>query len=101
MAIRLETSINRYRGLSTDAKPGRDAEDAGGLQTPPVGSVFTETDTGARFIWPGSWPWVRQKQTIEAYLALLIDTNAQILETLNAIYRGHAQYLWEDEAPPE
>lgn len=101
MAVRRETTIHRFRGLSTDEKPGRRQEDGSPVQIPPMGSVFVEVDTGARYVWTGSWPWVRQEQTIEMFLAELIDTNAQILETLAAIQRGHEMYLWEDPAPPE
>ena len=46
--VRLEGAINRYLGLSTDAKPVGDV--ANGEVIPP-GSSFMETDTGriARF----------------------------------------------------
>ncbi len=101
MAIQLETSTKRFRGLSTDEKPGHSAELVGGkLQTPPVGSIFTEVDTGKRYYWIGSWPWVQQKQTIETILVELIDVNSQILETLQSIQRGHEEYAWENEVEP-
>lgn len=104
MAIQLETSIKRFRGLSTDLKPGHDR---GGraitepVQTIPSGSVFTETDTGKRFIWRGSWPWVRQEQTIEGLLEQLIEVNVQMLKRLSATHRGHEEYLWGNEVEPE
>ena len=102
MAVQLETSIKRFRGLSTDTKPGHDCDEIGNaLQTPPVGSVFVETDTGARFVWTGSWPWTRQEQTIEATLATLIEVNRQMLDMLGAIKRGHEKYLWEEEVELE
>lgn len=102
MAVQLETTIKRFRGLSTDTKPGHDRDAIGEpLQTPPAGSVFTETDTGKRFIWRGSWPWVRQEQTIEALLSELIEVNLRIHETLSATQRGHEEYSWGEEVEPE
>ncbi|KKL11202.1 hypothetical protein LCGC14_2548190 [marine sediment metagenome] len=102
MTVQLETNIKRFRGLSTDVKPGHDRDQIGdALQTPPVGSVFTETETGRRFIWRGSWPWVRQEQTIEAILERLIEVNSRILATLVATQRGHVQYSWGNEVEPE
>lgn len=104
MAVQLETSNKRYRGLSTDLKPGHDRDGRAKtepVQTIPVGSVFTETDTGKRFIWRGSWPWVRQEQTIEEILERLIEVNSQILQTLSATQRGHEEYLWENEVESE
>jgi len=100
--VQLEAHTVRYRGLSTDLKPGHSREPEGGpIQRPPVGSVFTETDTGKRYIWTGSWPWVRQEQTVEALLVELIETNLRILEVLAATQRGHEEYAWGQEAPPE
>lgn len=103
MAVQLETTIQRFRGLSADIKPGRDLPlDAADeiFETPPVGSIFTEVDTGARFVWTGSWPWVRQDQTIEPLLNRLIEVNSQMLQTLAAIQRGHEEHLWENEVEP-
>jgi len=98
MGVQLETNTKRFRGLSTDTKPGRDAEAIGQLiQRPPVGSVFTETDTGERYIWNGTWPWVRQEQTVETMLEELIEVNQQILARLDATHRGHEEYLWEED----
>ena len=101
MAVTLETSIQRFRGLSTDEKPGRTKDAEGPINKIPSGSVFVETDTGARYIWRGSWPWVRQEQTIEPLLEQWIDVNTQVLETLKATHRGHETYLWEDEVNPD
>ena len=102
MAVQLETTTQRFRGLSTDVKPALYSKEVGEkLSPPPIGSVFTETDTGRRFVWTGSWPWVRQEQTIETLLSDLIDVNLQILETLSATQRGHEEYLWENEVLPE
>ena len=94
MAVQLESSIKRYRGLSTDQKPGHDIDVIGDkLQTPPVGSTFTETDTGKRFIWTGSWPWTRQEQTIETILMELIEVNSQILSRLEFMSQGYSEFL--------
>ena len=102
MAVTLETSIQRFRGLSTDEKPGRTRGTADGpINQIPVGSVFVETDTGARYVWRGSWPWVRQEQTIEPLLERLIDVQTQVLETLRATQRGHVEWLWEKPVSPE
>ena len=103
MSVHLETgATKRYRELSTDEKPGRKANVIGDLlQTPPVGSVFTETDTGARYIWQGDWPWVRQEQTVETLLFELTETSRAVLAELQAIRRGHEEFAWENLAPPE
>ena len=98
MAIQLEAATKRWRGLSTDEKPQPYREDRdSGLLSPPVGSVFVETDTGRRFVWAGQWE--RQEQTIEAILEDLISVNHQVLGELCRIRRGHAEHLWEEEAP--
>ncbi len=99
MAVQLETNIKRFRGLSTDIKPGHVSfgEDI----EMPNGSVFTEIDTGARFVWPGSWPWVRQEQTIEPLLIEMISVMSQILRTLEAMHRGHEEHLWEENVEVE
>ncbi|HUX15241.1 MAG TPA: hypothetical protein VMW52_02145 [Phycisphaerae bacterium] len=102
MAVQLEAHTLRWRGLSTDRKPGVYREPEGGeIQRPPVGSVFTEIDTGKRYVWTGSGAWERQEQTVEALLERLIETNLQILKRLAATQRGHEEYLWGQEAPPE
>ena len=92
MAVALETTIKRYRGLSTDQKPGRfDVSEVG-----PVGSTFTEIDTGARFVWGGAWPWLRQEQTIETLLNELTEVNREMLAYLKAIHGGHEEHLWDE-----
>ena len=104
MAIQLETSNKRFRGLSSDLKPGHDRDGRSKsepAQTIPVGSVFTETDTGKRFVWQGSWPWVRQEQTIEDLLERLIEVNVQVLGQLSTTHRGHEEYLRENDVEPE
>jgi len=102
MAVSLERKSNRYRGLSTDAKPGVDREEVGApVQRPPVGSVFTETDTGDRFVWTSSGEWARQEQTIEDLFERLIEVNVQILAKLSDTHRGHEEYLWNEPVEPE
>ena len=99
MAVTLETgAIKRFRGLSTDEKPGRVALAVGDpVGEIPVGSVFTEIDTGARFVWGGSWPWVRQEQTIEALLNDLAEIGRETLAYIKAIHKGHEDHSWEEE----
>lgn len=102
MAVRLEATIKRFRGLSTDQKPGIETEEVGDeLQSPPTGSVFTEDDTGERYVWNGSWPWVRMEQTVEALLNELIGVERDILAELQAHQRGHQEYVWGKPAPEE
>jgi len=91
-------AIHRYRGPSTAPKPGvRADEETGTIQLPPVGSTFTETDTGRRFIWTREGQWERQEQTVETLLADLLDVNERILARLDATHRGHEEHLWEEE----
>ena len=49
MAVRLETTIQRWEGLSTDTKPAGDVRQ---------GSTFHEIDTGQKFIFQVS-DWIR------------------------------------------
>ena len=44
MAVKLMGNIHNFIGLSSDTKPTT------GI---PVGSTFTELDTGAKFVWEG------------------------------------------------
>lgn len=102
MAVVLETTHKRFRGLSTDQKPGRFPLEAGDpVGEIPVGSVFTEEDTGARYIWTGSWPWVRQEQTIEPLLAELIAVGKRLVAVAEATHRGHEEHGWERDVPIE
>ena len=102
MAIQLEKHVNRYRGLSTDQKPGRfrgpDGNKPSGI---PVGSVFTETDTGKRFVWTVSKEWARQEQTVETLLGDLVDINSKILDELKITRAGHQEFSWGDELDVE
>ena len=74
MTVTLEAgAIKRFRGLSTDEKPG--VGEAFG-----VGSTFTELDTGDRYIWRGKGePWALQTQTIETMFADLMVINEEML----------------------
>lgn len=80
MAVRLEGSIKRWVGLSTDDKPTL------GLQTDgrtvvandmPAGSSFLETDTGLIYRWNGVDAWTLPGQEADEQLyvlqALLIE----------------------------
>ena len=50
MAVRLESTIKRYIGLSTDRKPYTFPLETG-EEKPPEGSSFLEADTGDVFRW--------------------------------------------------
>ena len=92
MAVTIEGSIQRFRGLSTDTKPEEDVK---------TGSVFTEVDTGARYVWTGSRPWIRQEQTIEALLNALLEVEEEILAVLKATHHGNEEHIWEEEVEIE
>ena len=66
MAVKLETTIKRYIGLSTDEKP-TDAQ--------PFGSSFLESDTGR--IWRyGTEGWalpIQEDEQVELLSALLVE----------------------------
>ena len=97
MAVTYENSIKRYRGLSTDQKPGV-FPDARGEETqrPYEGSTFTEIDTGARFIF-FSGQWTRQPQTLETLLLESIELQREILSVLKETKLGHELYQWEEQ----
>lgn len=97
MAVTYENSIKRYRGLSTDQKPGV-FPDAVGLETqrPPDGSTFTEIDTGRRHVYH-SGEWKLQPQTIEALLLESIELQREILAQLKSTHLGHELHLWSTE----
>ena len=95
MAVTLEATIKRFRGLSTDQKPGHFAPACEVLQAVPVGSVFTEIDTGQRYVWGGAWPWVRQEQTIDARFDDLYSVLHELLNVAKATRRGNEAHLWD------
>jgi len=97
MAVKLEaSSIKRFRGLSIDEKPGRPVETASAdgiaidIESFGVGSEFIEDDTGHRYRWNGSWPWVRQEQTIEALFAELSTQMSEMTDILRVIQAATA-----------
>ena len=98
MAVILESGsgIQRFRGLSADINRRESFPDAKSAN-----AVFTASDTGERWVWGGSWPWVRQQQTIEIKFAELVDINQAILRVLEAIHRGHEEHLWEHDVEVE
>ena len=60
MAVRLEGSIKRYIGLSSDTKPVLGWQPDGSTLTGadlPAGSSFLETDTGRIYRWDGASAW--------------------------------------------
>jgi len=101
MAVSIEHATRRFRGLSTDAKPGLERDSGHPDREPPVGSVFTEIDTGRRFIYTRSGDWQRQEQTVETLLSTLIDVNESILAQLESTHRGLSEYQWDGEEAPE
>ena len=70
MAVRLENTIRRYIGLSTDRKPYTFPL-ASDEEKPPEGSSFLESDTGAVFRWNwDSWYGPEGLGRLEAAQAL-------------------------------
>ena len=60
MAVRLEGSVHRWIGLSTDEKPNLGMQVDGSTITGadlPAGSSFLETDTGRIYRWDGAFSW--------------------------------------------
>ena len=90
MALTLESgsSIQRWRALSTDPKPGEPGVDDDRVIK--VGSIITETDTGERYVWLGGWPWVRQAVTLEVLFADLMAVNEEVLRVLRLVQRATA-----------
>ena len=94
MELESGQSIQRWRGLSSEEKPGRaidtlDEDNAYPLPIP-VGSVLTEIDTGQKFYWDGGWPWKIQAQTIDEMFFELMQVNLQMLQEMRAIKRATA-----------
>ena len=101
MAVTREGTIHRFRGLSTDQKPGLFPNEIGEeLQTPPDGSTFTESDTGRRYVYRGR-EWVRQEQTIEPLIEELIAVTRDVLAVVTATHKGHEEHLWEEDVDIE
>ena len=72
MAVKLEGSIRRYIGLSTDDKP------ADGLDSPlPAGSTFLETDTKRIYRFDGTL-WV-DADIVEEQTVLLTAIYSELL----------------------
>ena len=80
MTIRLEGSINRYLGLSTDAKPVGDFANG---ETIPVGSSFMETDTGKIYRWDGgAWKYASPEDDQAQLLAAILSELRNIRTTV-------------------
>ena len=70
--VKLESTIKRYLGLSTDDKPIY--EDAQKERRIPAGSSFLETDTGRIYRFDGSeWKYAVEKGTEELLSAILFE----------------------------
>ena len=89
MAVTSEAAIKRFRGLSTDEKPGLSSPAGEQIQKFPVNSVFTERDTGERYIWDGVL-WFRQEQTIETRISELTDVMFDILAEMKVVRQATA-----------
>ena len=56
MTVKLEGTIKRFIGLSSDRKPGVDPVPVEGESAPPAGSTFFESDTGTIYRYDqGGW----------------------------------------------
>ena len=88
MAVRLESSIRRYVGLSTDAKPIAYIGTA--VDPIPAGSSFLETDTGDIWRWNGS-EWTAH-ESIEAteWLVAIYGELRQLRELTELKFSGSA-----------
>jgi len=76
MAVVLERSNERYIGLSTDTKP----------TSPPAGSLFWESDTGATYVYTGSaWALRVDQQPMVARKAITFDGAAGTGEAGTAV----------------
>lgn len=99
MAVRLEGSIKRFIGLSTDAKP-RPFSGAGDANRSPLagdmeigeplpaGSSFLETDTGSIYRWDGVSAWTlaaAQVDETSGYLAAILAELTMVREMLEAV----------------
>ncbi len=95
MAVTLETTIKKYRGLSTDPKPGTMGLD----EAIPAGSVFIESDTNQQYVWTGRWPWVLQAQSDGFWLERLSLQLEGIARVLLATHNGmvEAEIIESDE----
>ena len=86
MAVRLEGSIKRWIGLSTDDKPALGHYSDGVIVTDgdlPAGSSFLETDTGRIYRWDGR-EWgvhIPENQNEELLTSILLEL-ASIKEVL-------------------
>lgn len=87
MAVKLETSIKRFIGLSSDTRPtpyklgGTMAEG----ETLPIGSVFFEMDTGREYRWEGGiwflWPNLAELLDAQLTVMRLIYTEIQAINS--------------------
>ena len=69
MTVKLEGSISRYIGLSTDTKPVGDFANG---EIVPVGSSFLETDTGRIYRWNGAhWNFAEPTDETTALLTVI------------------------------
>lgn len=91
MAVKLEGSIRRYIGLSTDTKPfvGTQFDTAGTVVTAadlPAGSSFFETDTWRIARFDGvDWKYEPDRSEVAGLLAEILSVLREQQETLKLI----------------
>jgi len=86
MAVKLEGSINRYLGLSTDSKPVGDFASG---QIIPVGSSFMETDTGRIYRWNGGgWKYAEPSDETAALLTVIYLELQELRQLVQAVSGG-------------
>lgn len=90
MAVKLEASIRRYVGISTDTKPTGYVEGQTVRDPIPAGSSFLETDTGDIWRWNGT-EWTAH-ESIEAaeWLAAIYGELRQLRELTELKLSGFA-----------
>ena len=94
MAVKLEGSIKRYLGLSTDLKPSSTDEDK-----IPVGSSFLETDTGRIYRFDGyTWSVATEELTTRDLLAALLR-ETQRIATIIGLATGVEMPTHEGDGP--
>lgn len=98
MAVRLEGSIQRWIGFSSDRKPGLGVDSENVTTAPadiPVGSSFLESDTGRIFRWTGT-TWVApmpDDRVVELLTQIVDELHRQRLMQESALDVSSDDYL--------
>lgn len=88
MAVKLEGSIRRYVGLSTDTKPT--GYTGATLDSIPAGSSFLESDTGDIWRWNGSEWMAHESDRASEWLAAIYGELRQLRELTELKFSGSA-----------